>query len=127
MPSLNLALSLRMIWPAAKVLHAPVFLRRRPKISDKSYYWRKKIEGLSRSQVSEMKLLKKETEPLKRILADLRLDKVPHFSKIYFDPNCVHLIKSCSRNQQDPTNTGWQHAALSGVVCVCQYGRQSAV
>ena len=79
MPTLNLAFSLRMIWPAAKVLNAPVFLRRRPGISDKSYYWRKKIEGLSRSQVSEMKLLKKENEPSKRILADLRFDKVPHF------------------------------------------------
>ena len=68
-----------MIWPAAKVLHATVFLRRRPRISDKSYHLRKKIGGLSFSQVSEMKSLKKENEALKRILADLRFDKVPHF------------------------------------------------
>ena len=46
-------------------------------ISDKSYYyWRKKFGGLSRSQVSEMKSLKKENERLKRIVADLQLDKV---------------------------------------------------
>ena len=38
MPTLNLALSLRIIWPAAKMLHAPVFLRRRPGISDKIFY-----------------------------------------------------------------------------------------
>ena len=46
-------------------------------ISDKSYYyWRKKFGGLSRSQVSEMKSLKKENERLKRIVADLQLDKL---------------------------------------------------
>jgi hypothetical protein len=46
-------------------------------ISDKSYYyWSKKFGGLSRSQVSEMKLLKKENERLKKIVADLQLDKV---------------------------------------------------
>ena len=46
-------------------------------ISDKSYYyWRKKFGGLSRSQISEMKLLKKENERLKKIVADLQLDKV---------------------------------------------------
>ena len=46
-------------------------------ISDKSYYyWRKKFGGLSRSQVSEMKSLKKENERLKMIVADLQLDKL---------------------------------------------------
>ena len=50
---------------------------RKAGISDKSYYyWRKKFGGLSRSQVSEMKLLKKENERLKKIVADLQLDKV---------------------------------------------------
>jgi transposase-like protein len=50
---------------------------RKAGISDKSYYyWRNKFGGLSRSQVSEMKLLKKENERLKKIVADLQLDKV---------------------------------------------------
>ena len=50
---------------------------RKAGISDKSYYyWRKKFGGFSRSQVSEMKLLKKENERLKKIVADLQLDKV---------------------------------------------------
>ena len=45
--------------------------------SDKSYYyWRKKFGGLSRSQVSEKKSLKKENERLKMIVADLQLDKL---------------------------------------------------
>ena len=68
-----------MRWRAARVLHAPVFLRCRLGISDKSYYWRKKIGGLSRSQVYEIKSLKKENETLKRILADLQFDKALHF------------------------------------------------
>jgi|TARA_B110000091_G_scaffold182926_1_gene201304 hypothetical protein len=38
---------------------------RKAGISDKSYYyWRKKFKGLSRSQVPEMKSLKKENERL---------------------------------------------------------------
>ena len=50
---------------------------RKAGISDESYYyWRKKFGGLSRSQVSEMKSLKKENERLKKIVADLQLDKV---------------------------------------------------
>ena len=50
---------------------------RKAGISEKSYYyWRKKFGGLSRSQVSEMKSLKKENERLKRIVADLQLDKL---------------------------------------------------
>ena len=50
---------------------------RKAGISDKSYYyWRKKFGGLSRSQVSEMKSLKKENERLKKIVADLQLDKL---------------------------------------------------
>ena len=50
---------------------------RKAGISDKSYYyWRKKFGGLSRSQVSEKKSLKKENERLKMIVADLQLDKL---------------------------------------------------
>ena len=50
---------------------------RKAGISDKSYYyWRKKLGGLSRSQVSEKKSLKKENERLKMIVADLQLDKL---------------------------------------------------
>ena len=50
---------------------------RKAKISDKTYYYgRKTFGGLSRSQVSEMKSLKKENERLKKIVADLQLDKV---------------------------------------------------
>ena len=50
---------------------------RKAGISDKSYYyWRKKFGGLSRSQVCEMKSLKKENERLKKIVADLQLDKL---------------------------------------------------
>ena len=46
-------------------------------ILDKSYYcWRKKFGGLSRSQVSEMNLLKKEDERLKKTVADSQLDKM---------------------------------------------------
>ena len=45
-------------------------------ISDKSYYWRKKFGGLSRSRVSEVHLLKKEDERLKKTVADSQLDKM---------------------------------------------------
>ena len=46
-------------------------------ISDKSdYHWHKKFGSLSRSQVFEMKLLKKENECLKKTVADLQLDKM---------------------------------------------------
>ena len=50
---------------------------RKTGISDKRYYCgRKTFEGHSRSQVSEMKSLKKENERSKKIVADLQLDKV---------------------------------------------------
>ena len=50
---------------------------RKAGVSDKSYYhWRKKFGGLSCSQVSEKKSLKKENERLKMIVADLQLDKL---------------------------------------------------
>ena len=50
---------------------------RKAGISDKTYYyWRKKCGGLGRPQRSEMKALKKENERLKKIVADLQLDKL---------------------------------------------------
>ena len=50
---------------------------RKAGISDKTYYyWRKKFGGLGRWQLSEMKALKKENERLKKIVADLQLDKL---------------------------------------------------
>ena len=50
---------------------------RKAGVSDKTYYyWRKKLGGLGRPQLSEMKVLKKENERLKKIVADLQLDKL---------------------------------------------------
>ena len=50
---------------------------RKAGISDKTYYyWRKKLGDLGRPQLSEMKALKKENERLKKIVADLQLDKL---------------------------------------------------
>ena len=50
---------------------------RKAGISDKTYYyWRKKFGGLGRPQLSEMRALKKENERLKKIVADLQLDKL---------------------------------------------------
>ncbi len=50
---------------------------RKAGISDKTYYyWRKKFGGLGRPQLSEMKALKKENERLKKIVADLQLNKL---------------------------------------------------
>ena len=40
------------------------------------YYWRKKFGGIGRSQFSEMRALKKENERLKKIVAELQLDKL---------------------------------------------------
>lgn len=50
---------------------------RKAGISDKTYYyWRKKFGGMGRPQLSEMRALQKENDRLKRIVADLQLDKV---------------------------------------------------
>lgn len=38
--------------------------------------WRKKFGGLGRPQLSELKALNKESERLKKIVADLQLDKL---------------------------------------------------
>jgi transposase-like protein len=46
-------------------------------ISDATYYtWRKKFGGMARPQLSEMKALEKENQRLKKIVADLELDKL---------------------------------------------------
>ena len=46
-------------------------------ISDATYYnWRKRFGGMGRSQVSEMKSLEKENARLKKIVAELELDKL---------------------------------------------------
>ena len=50
---------------------------RKAGISDKTYYyWRKKFGGMGRPQLSEMRSLQKENELLKKILAELQLDKL---------------------------------------------------
>ncbi len=46
-------------------------------ISDATYYnWRKRFGGMGRSQLSEMKGLEKENARLKKIVAELELDKL---------------------------------------------------
>jgi transposase-like protein len=46
-------------------------------ISDATYYaWRKKFGSMGRSQLVELKALEKENQRLKKIVADLELDKL---------------------------------------------------
>lgn len=46
-------------------------------ISDATYYtWRKKFGGMGRSQLSELKALQKENGRLKKVVAELELDKL---------------------------------------------------
>ena len=46
-------------------------------ISDATYHnWRKKSGGMGRSQLAEMKALEKENRRLKKIVAELELDKL---------------------------------------------------
>jgi len=50
---------------------------RKAGISDATYYtWRKRYGGMAKSQLQQMKSLEKENVRLKRIVADLELDKV---------------------------------------------------
>ena len=54
-----------------------VSLCRKAGIADKTYYyWRKKFGGMGRSQLFEMRAPKKENEHLKKIVAELQLDKL---------------------------------------------------
>jgi len=46
-------------------------------ISDATYYnWRKRFGGMAKSQLSELKALEKENDRLKKIVAELELDKL---------------------------------------------------
>ena len=46
-------------------------------ISDATYYsWRKRYGGMAKSQLQELKSLEKENARLKRIVADLELEKL---------------------------------------------------
>ena len=46
-------------------------------VSDATYYnWRKRFCGMAKSQLSEMKALEKENGRLKKIVAELELDKL---------------------------------------------------
>lgn len=50
---------------------------RKAGISDKTYYyWRKKFGGMGRPQLVEMRALQKENDRLKKIVADLQLDRM---------------------------------------------------
>lgn len=50
---------------------------RKAGISDATYYnWRRKFGGMGRSQLSEMRALEKENKRLKKIVAELELDKL---------------------------------------------------
>jgi putative transposase len=50
---------------------------RKAGVSDATYYnWRKRFGGVSKSQLAEKKALEKENARLKRIVADLELDKL---------------------------------------------------
>lgn len=50
---------------------------RKAGVSDATYYiWLKKFGGMGRSQLSEMKSLQKENDRLKKIVAELELDKL---------------------------------------------------
>ena len=50
---------------------------RKAGVSDKTYYvWRKKFGGMGKSGLAEKKALEKENSRLKRIVADLELDKL---------------------------------------------------
>ena len=46
-------------------------------ISDATYYnWRKKLGGMGRSQLSELKALQNENSRLKKVVAEFELDKL---------------------------------------------------
>lgn len=50
---------------------------RKAGISNATYYtWRKKFGGIGRSKLSQMRALEKENQRLKRIVAELKLDKL---------------------------------------------------
>ena len=59
--------------------------RRAVGISDATYYtWRKKFGGMGRPQLAELKTLQRENQRLKKIVADLELDKLILRESLYF-------------------------------------------
>ena len=54
-------------------------------ISDATYYkWRKRYGGMGKSKLHEFKSLEKENERLKRIVAELELDKLILKESLYY-------------------------------------------
>ena len=46
-------------------------------VSDKTYYgWRRRFGGMGRSEMANLKALKKENDRLRKIVAELELDKL---------------------------------------------------
>ena len=58
---------------------------RKAGVSEATYYnWGKKFGGMGRSQLTEMKALEKENQRLKKIVADLELDKLILKESLHF-------------------------------------------
>ena len=66
-------------------------------ISGATYYtWRKKFGGMGRPQLAELKTLQRENQRLKRIVADLELDKrILKESLDSFNPHFPDEALSC--------------------------------
>ena len=64
-------------------------------VSDKTYNgWRRKYGGMNRARLSEMKSLEKENQRLKKIVADLELDKlILKESLDYLKPKASRLVE----------------------------------
>ena len=79
---------------------------RKAGISDKTYYyWRKKFGGMGRSQLSEMRALRKENGRLKKILTELQLDKlILKESLDYLKPKAWRLM-GCVRPLSTPVKS----------------------
>ena len=71
---LNLLRQIELELAAGRNVHSAC---RKVGVSDASYYtWRKKFGGMGRSQLQELRSLEKENTRLKRIVAELELDKL---------------------------------------------------
>ena len=64
-------------------------------VSDKTYNgWRRTYGGMNRARLSEMKSLEKENQRLKKIVADLELDKlILKKSLDYLKPKASRLVE----------------------------------
>ena len=72
------------------------------------YYWRKKFGGMGRSQLSEMRAVRKENERLKQILTELQLDNlILKESLDYLKPKAWRLM-GCVRPWSIPVKS-WTH------------------